>query len=414
MSSLLIPDVDTVRAMSPADLEALARELDGVRRAAESALALVVARVEEVGAFRRDGHRGARAWGMAACNWSLPEAARFVKAGHLLQRFSSASGMGVAQLHALAVVAANPRVQPHLDEAEELLVGQAAVLDFEDYSVLLRAWEAAADPDGAHLDHERAHREREASLAQVGVKSFLNAHGGAVAGAQLREILDAFAHSEFLADWETGRAEHGEAMSASRMVRTERQRRFDALVAIFTAAAASGVLGASQPTVNVFCDQAVLEHAVVTALGGSAEPLDPSVPHRCETSHGVQLDPLDVLIAAALGHVRRVVLDSAGVVIDIGRKQRLFTGALREVLLALERHCFGPGCHHPPRQVDHVLPWARGGLTDPANAGPACGHHNRWRTRGYTTWRDADGHWHHQRPDGTEIGWRSALPVAGS
>ena len=60
--------------MSPADLEALARELDGVRRAAESAL-----------------------------------------------------GMGVAQSHALAAVAANPRVEPHLDEAEELLVGQAAV-----------------------------------------------------------------------------------------------------------------------------------------------------------------------------------------------------------------------------------------------------------------------------------------------
>ena len=99
--------------MSPGELEALARELDGQRRAAESALATLVARVEEVGAFRRDGHRGARAWGMAACNWSLPESARFVKAGHLLARFGSASGMGVAQLHAVAAVAANPRVQPH-------------------------------------------------------------------------------------------------------------------------------------------------------------------------------------------------------------------------------------------------------------------------------------------------------------
>ena len=166
--------------MSPADLEALARELDGVRRAAESALATLVSRVEESGAYRSDGHRGVRAWGMAACNWSLPESARFVKAGHLLARFPSAHGLGVAQLHALAAMAANPRVQPHLDEAEALLVGQAQVLDFDDYSMVLREWEAAADPDGAHADHERAHREREASIAQVGVKTFLNAHGGAV------------------------------------------------------------------------------------------------------------------------------------------------------------------------------------------------------------------------------------------
>jgi len=410
MRSIHVPDVKAVRAMAPAELEALARELDGLRRAAETALATLVSRVEEAGAHRRDGHRSVRAWGMAACNWSLPESARFVKAGHLLARFQSAAGLGVAQLHALAAVAANPRVAEHLDEAEQLLVGQAAVLDFDDYSVLLRRWEAAADPDGAHLDHERAHLEREAWLAQVGVRAYLNAHGGAVAGAQLKEVLDAFVHSEFLADWEAGVAIHGEAMSASKMARTERQRRFDAVVAIFAAAAGSGVLAGFEATINVLCDEATLENALVKALGGDPEPLDPNQPHRCETSHGAPLDPLDVLVAAALGHVRRVVLDSAGVVVDLGRKQRLFTGALREVLLALERHCFWSGCHHPPRQVDHVLPFANAGPTDARNAGPACGHHNRWRTRGYRTWRDPDGHWHHQRPDGTELGWRAATP----
>ena len=415
MSSLTIPDVETLRAMSPAQVEALARELDGQRRALESGLATLVARVEEAGVFGRDGHRGVRAWGMAACNWSLPEAARFVKAGHLLARFPSASGMGVAQLHALAAVAANPRVSPHLDEGEALLVGQAAVLDFSDYSCLLRAWEAAADPDGAHLDHERAHREREAMLSQVGAKAFLNAQGGAVDGAQLKEIFEAFVHAEFLADWETGVAVHGDNMSVALMARTERQRRFDAMMAVFAAAAGSGVLANFEPTVNILWDQASLEHTLVKALGGEPAPLDPSVPHRCETADGVQLDPFDVLIAAAVGHVRRVVLDSAGVVVDLGRKQRLFTGPLRDIILALARHCFTPGCHHPPRQVDHVLPYSNAGPTASWNGGPACGHHNRWRaTHGYTVKRDQHGHWHHSRPDGSELGWRSTRPRAGS
>jgi len=414
MSSLLIPDVEAVRAMSPAQLEALARELDGARRELESGLATLVARVEEAGAHRRDGHRTPRAWGMAACNWSDAEAGRFVQAAHVLQRFPSAYGLGVAQLHALAGVVANPRVADHLDEGEALLVGQAGVLDFDAYSVVLREWERAADPDGAHASAERAHRERQATFAHVGEKSYLNASGGAVHGAQIKEILDAFAHTEFLADWAAGVEQFGDAMSAALMERTERQRRFDAVLAVFLAAAGSGVLGAFTPTVNVLCDQATLEHAVAKALGGNPEPLDPNQPHRCETSSGIPLDPLDVLVAAAIGHVRRVVLDSASVVVDVGRRQRLFTGPLREVILAIARFCFWPGCHHAPREVDHVLPYGHDGPTDACNGGPACGCHNRWRTRGYRTWRDPDGHWHHYRPDGTELGWRATMPIAGA
>ena len=31
------------------------------------------------------------------------------------------------------------------------------------------------------------------------------------------------------------------------------------------------------------------------------------------------------------------------------------------------------------------------------------GGHNRFKTRGYRTWRDAHRRWHTYRPDGTEI-----------
>ena len=76
-------------------------------------------------------------------------------------------------------------------------------------------------------------------------------------------------------------------MSASRMARTERQRRFDAVVAIFLAAAGSGALIGFEPTVNVLWDQATFEHALIKALGGNTEPLDPTVAHRCETADEV-------------------------------------------------------------------------------------------------------------------------------
>jgi len=59
----------------------------------------------------------------------------------------------------------------------------------------------------------------------------------------------------------------------------------------------------------------------------------------CVTDGGVVVDAYDMVIAAATGHVRRVVLDSAGVVVDTGRKQRLFTGPLREAVLDSGRRC---------------------------------------------------------------------------
>jgi hypothetical protein len=140
--------------------------------------------------------------------------------------------------------------------------------------------------------------------------------------------------------------------------------------------------------------------------------LDPNdLANRCTTSDGVPVDPRDMLVAAALGHVRRVVLDSASVVLDMGHKRRLFTGALRDAVLLSGARCTWGGCNVPGSacQADHVLPHSHAGPTAASNGGPACGHHNRWRTRGYRSWRDPEGHWHHYRPDGTEIGWRAGI-----
>ena len=48
----------------------------------------------------------------------------------------------------------------------------------------------------------------------------------ATAGVQLKEILDAFAHSEWLADWDEGVVTHGEGMCPGLLSRTDAQRLF--------------------------------------------------------------------------------------------------------------------------------------------------------------------------------------------
>ena len=304
---------------------------------------------------------------------------------------SARGEMGVAQMGALAGLVANQRVKKHLADGEALLVGQAAVLDFDDYVVLLANWERVADEDGAHHDTERTHRNRKASGTVVGDQFFLDAVCGLAQGLQMKEILDAFAKSEWLADWEHGVTVHGDAMAAHLMDRTDPQRRMDALLAIFLKAAGSETdITGSGFTINLTVGLEAFEHHLAKAMGARPAPLDPNDPNsRCQTNAGVPVDPVDMLAAATIGHVRRVVLDSAGVVVNMGRKQRLFTGALREAVLMQSRRCTWVGCDRPGEhcQADHILPWANAGPTNSINGGPACGHHNRWKATGYRTWR---------------------------
>jgi len=96
------------------------------------------------------------------------------------------------------------------------------------------------------------------------------------------------------------------------------------------------------------------------------------------------------------------------VIVNFGKRQRVFTGSGKraaeiQAFLQTGGRCLWPGCGRRRTQHDHTQPWGAGGDTDLDNCGPLCGHHNRWKSRGYTTWRDTTGRWHTTRPDGTEI-----------
>ncbi len=130
----------------------------------------------------------------------------------------------------------------------------------------------------------------------------------------------------------------------------------------------------------------------------------------CETAGGVTLDRRTLLAAALIGQVRRVVVDSAGRVIDLGRRQRLFRGAAREAVLLSGDRCCWPGCdiRGPSIQIDHITGYTLGGTTSAVNGGPECPIHNRAKHRLNTTvTRDTNG-WHHYRPNGTHIAPRTA------
>jgi hypothetical protein len=64
--------------------------------------------------------------------------------------------------------------------------------------------------------------------------------------------------------------------------------------------------------------------------------------------------------------------------LDVGRKQRTVSTALRRALYARDRGCTFPGCHRK-RYLDghHLKHWINGGETNPDNMTLTCTHHHR-------------------------------------
>jgi hypothetical protein len=157
-----------------------------------------------------------------------------------------------------------------------------------------------------------------------------------------------------------------------------------------------------------FCRVLAISFGVdVTAqMDEEAARIVPFTQRRGETSGGVPVSPNEVLAAAVAGWIRRVVLDSNGVVIDMGRTQRLFTGDARIAAHMDRSRCFWPGCEVPAHrcQTDHLTDWQHQGRTRPADGAPACPRHNLFeQNSGYRAERHPDGSIHTYRADGSEV-----------
>jgi hypothetical protein len=427
--------VPEFEALASADLVAFVAQAERLRRQAEVAVARGLAELSRRGVHLDDGHVDAAAWGRAMFGWSVSESKGLLRLGRVLGRLPTVRSLaedgrvGLAHLAALGDVERNPRCREQVGEADGLFGAQVLRLRADEFALLVRRWVAVADSDGAARSQQGAHRRRSAHLVQVGDEVVLRANGGAYDGAVLREVFDRFCEAEFLTDWTVARQQVGADLARGFLPRTDAQRRFDAMLAIFAAAAsAPGVPRSGEPLVNVVVDartaaellaeaarvdavgveSAGVESAGADAAGAGAVPRSPDevLWRRCETVDGVQLPRADVLAAMLVGQLRRVVLDSAGRIVDLGRRSRLFRGGAREAVLLLERRCLWPGCNAPPGrlQADHLHGWAfEGGRTDHDDGGPACGHHNLVKRQGYSARRDEHGCWHVYRPDGTEI-----------
>ena len=149
-------------------------------------------------------------------------------------------------------------------------------------------------------------------------------------------------------------------------LRTPAARRADALVDVCRLALACGGLpdnGGLPPQLNVTVDLDALRRDV--AIG--------------QLDTGQHLSPATTRQLACAAHILPIVMNGAGVPIDIGRSRRPYTIAARIAVVLRDRGCAFPGCDRPPRWTDihHIIAWHHGGPTDRDNGVALCRHHHR-------------------------------------
>jgi hypothetical protein len=291
-------------------------------------------------------------------------------------------------------------------DREQKFVQDAQRSSYLEFELAVRHWERLTDQDGAEPAAERSHDRRNFTLVQdhFGLGWEIRGGCGSLAGAAMDEIFQKYVQAEWEADWERARADKGDQATVDDLPRTPSQRRADALWQIFQDAASTPADSNVPRFVhNIVWDAQTFQQMLAELDGRPRRPLDIDT-FRCETIDGVAIAPTEAIINSLIGEFRRVIVDAAGTVIDLGTA-RCFTGSARLAAQLQAARCSWTGCVVRTSQceIDHTHPHTNGGRTNPGNGAPLCGRHNRWKQKGFKVWRDPTGTWHTYRPDGTEI-----------
>lgn len=432
---------DLARAdAQPADITeayAYTRELEAIGRRVKALQAAVVNTVQRSGVHKADGHASPKVMVRHAANLSPAEAtrrdaaARVLRSMPLVAAAHAAGGIGACQVDRIARTLGNPRVRDAFVAQDPQVAVLAQRLPYVEFDAKLTDWERIEDQDDARQRAERAHRNRSHRIStDLDGGHHIEGHLGALQGIQVKATFDRYCQLEYEADWAEARERLGDAATATDLRRTDQQRSADAAAKAWAVAnLALGAQPGGAPVVtNIMIDEESLDREIhhacgddpgpdpraATLLGDAVEDLDgdgPPAPRpnafRCCTEDGAPLHPSEALAAALAGHVRRVVRRGDGVVLDLGRLQRLFKGPQRAAVMLSGQRCSWVGCLVPASQcqADHLDAFngPRQGSTSPGNGAPLCGRHNRLKERGFALYRDDRGRMHVLRPDGTEI-----------
>ena len=138
----------------------------------------------------------------------------------------------------------------------------------------------------------------------------------------------------------------------------------------------------------------VIIHAGAQAITGSEAATDgpgslpvshPAHPMRCHVQDGLAMSLSTLAVISCNATISTMIHDTAGAIIDVGRRTRTPPPALRRAIRERDGYrCQFPGCHSRRTDAHHIVHWANGGETKLGNLISLCKrHHALVHDKGY-------------------------------
>jgi hypothetical protein len=246
------------------------------------------------------------------------------------------------------------------DEARLVEIAQRP--HYSTFDRLIRYWCQFAAPDGAEAAAEGRRQRRSAHCSRtldgmVVIDALLDPVNGEIFARELERLE----REMFDADVAEAKERLGPDFTLAELRRTPRQRRADAM-ALMAARSAAKPPGATEPRI------------LLQAMVG-----EDSLRRMCELSNRQVVTPGELLPVLEWAELERILFESPSRVLDVGVRQRIFRGATKTAVLARHLECTNPTCDVPAErcEIDHVVPYSRGGLTVQDNGEPKCKYHHR-------------------------------------
>jgi hypothetical protein len=342
-------DVDHIESLADAIVTLFAHV-----HAATYRLLVMIAEFDDLHGWEREGHKDCARWLAFRTGIELHAAREKVRAARALAGLPAISASMSRGELSFSKVRALTRVATPETEAELLELSRGATASQTER--LVRGWKL-----GSRIDEDERERLRHDSRT---FSVFVDEEGMYVVqgrltpevGAALMRAVEAA--SDALSD-------EGRNQDAAHL-------RADAVGLLAERALAAGFAGEDAPVSGTRAEryQVVLHvdpETLTTSGGLGRSELEDGTRVTAETSQRVACD-------ASVVELRQ---GKDGSVLDVGRKTRTISPALRRALEARDRGCRFPGCELRFTDAHHVKHWGDGGRTSLENCVLLCRHHHR-------------------------------------
>ena len=355
--SAILASIEAAAAADDSGWSAAARSEELLELlAAQECLAALVQR--KVGAWDRD-----QAWALddalSAMSWLVhrapmtnTDAAVLVRTGrHVASYEATAKALDAGDIsssHTTIIARAVRHRESLYPEHEDTILAAARQLAPTEFRDVMRYWASCADDQ---LDRGRARGDLDGNYLDLtrtfGGVGHLEGRFDPLSIATLKKVLDEM--------------EPPDPKDAP-IRRNVSQRRADALMRLVT--------GEHPPEVNI---DAIVD--IDTVAGRMPTDLTHAI---CELDGVGTISPALMSLYLCDCAIGRVLMRGKSEVLDLGRRTRLITPALRRGLRVRDRTCVEPGCTLPAQYCDghHIIHWTRHGETNLPNLELRCRRHH--------------------------------------